>query len=180
MRIIAGEFGSRRIVVPSGDVVRPTSDRARESVFAALGDVTGSEVLDLFAGSGALGLEAISRGAAHCVFCERDARALRALEANIAALDVGARSTVVRGDALRRLEALGGPFDLMFLDPPYADWPRLGPRLAARLGARLAPGGRVVAEVPRGVEFAPSGLVEDSNRRIGPAELVILSSEGNE
>lgn len=177
MRIIAGEFGSRRLVVPAGDTVRPTSDRAREALFSALGDVTDTRVLDLFAGSGALGLEALSRGAAHCVFCERAPRAQAALEANIAALDVGDRSTVIRGDALRRLGALGDPFDLVLLDPPYADWPRLGPRLAARLDGLLTGTARVVAELPPGVEFAPPGLEERWNRRIGSARLVILCRE---
>lgn len=176
MRIIAGEFGSRRLIVPSGDAVRPTSDRAREALYAALGDVTGTRALDLFAGSGALGLEALSRGAACCVFCERAPRARTALEANIAALAVGDRCTVVRGDALGRLGALGAPFDLILLDPPYADWSRVGPRIAARLDELLTPGGRVVAELPRGVEFAPAGLAECYNRRIGSARLVILSS----
>lgn len=177
MRIIAGEFGSRRLVVPSGDAVRPTSDRAREALFAALGDVSDARVLDLFAGSGALGLEALSRGADHAVFCERSPRALAALEANIATLGVEGRCTVVRGDALRRLDVLGDAFDVILLDPPYADWPRLGPRLAARIGGLLAPGGRVVAELPRGVEFALPGCAERYNRRIGAARLVILSGE---
>lgn len=177
VRIIAGEYGSRRLTVPTGDAVRPTSDRARESLYAALGDVRGARVLDLFAGSGALGLEALSRGADRCVFCERAPRARAALEANIAALGVGDRCTVLGGDALRNSLALGGPFDLVLLDPPYGDWPRLAPRLSARIGEILAPRGRVVAELPPGVEFAPPGLVEDWNRRIGSARLVILSCQ---
>jgi 16S rRNA (guanine966-N2)-methyltransferase len=121
MRIVAGRLGGRRLAVPKDARVRPTSDRVREAWMSILGDaLAGARVLDLYAGSGALGLEALSRGAESVVFVELNPPSLRALEANIAALGVGSRVTVRRGDALRyagRLEA--GAFDLAFADPPY-------------------------------------------------------------
>jgi 16S rRNA (guanine966-N2)-methyltransferase len=121
MRIVAGRLGGRRLAVPKDARVRPTSDRVREAWMSILGDeLAGARVLDLYAGSGALGLEALSRGAESVVFVELNPPSLRALEANIAALGVGPRTTVRRGDALRyagRLEA--GAFDLAFADPPY-------------------------------------------------------------
>lgn len=177
IRIVAGEFGSRRIAVPPGRDVRPTADRAREAVFAALGAIDGATVLDAYAGSGALGLEALSRGAASCVFVERSPRALDVLRANVRTLGAEGRSRIVRGDAVRALAAGGETFDLILLDPPYPDWPRLAPRLATLVPACSAPGGRIVAELPEGVEFAPAGFAECFNRRIGSARLVILSRE---
>ena len=148
MRIIAGSLGGRRIEAPGGTRTRPTSDRVREALFSVLGDVAGMAVLDLFAGSGALGLEAISRGAARATFVERDAAALRALEANLASLGVAAD---VRGiDArtfARNASSAGGPYDLVFVDPPYRD----AARLSRELGLRplLAAAGRVVVESHR-------------------------------
>jgi len=122
-RIIAGEAGGRRLSVPPGDGVRPTSDRVKESVFSALGParLVGARVLDLYAGSGALGLEALSRGAAGALLVERDAAAARAIRANIATLGFGDRATL-RVAAVAAV--LGGPgptapFDLVLLDPPY-------------------------------------------------------------
>ena len=121
LRIVAGAFGGRRLEAPADSRVRPTADRVREAWFSILGaDVAGARVLDLFAGSGALGLEAISRGAAHAEFVELNGASLAALKANIAALDVAGRTTVHRGDALRfagRLSA--GAFDVALADPPY-------------------------------------------------------------
>lgn len=120
MRVIAGELRGRRLVAPAGTATRPTSDRVREATFNALtsmGAVEGAVVLDGFAGSGALGIEALSRGAARCTFVERDRAALRALRANLDALGLGGdRATVVAGD----VHAQGGAYDLALLDPPYA------------------------------------------------------------
>jgi len=121
VRIVAGEWGGRRIEAPPGRATRPTTDRVREawmSVVAA--EIPGARVLDLFAGSGALGLEALSRGAEHATFVENGAPALRALRANLDALGAGARASVVRTDAVRYAEGLAaGAFDLAFADPPY-------------------------------------------------------------
>ncbi len=124
MRIIAGTWGGRRISAPAGRATRPTTDRVRESwmstVAAAL---PGARVLDLFAGSGVLGLEALSRGAEHATFVERAPAALRVLAANIAALGAGDRTEVVRQDALRYAGNLtaAARFDLAFADPPYGE-----------------------------------------------------------
>lgn len=123
MRVVAGEWRGRRLVAPPGTGTRPTSDRVRQATFNALesaGDVEDADVVDLFAGSGALGIEALSRGARHATFVERDRRALAALQTNLSALGVGAdRGRVVAGDALAVVARLGS-FDLALLDPPYA------------------------------------------------------------
>jgi 16S rRNA (guanine966-N2)-methyltransferase len=145
MRIVAGRHGGRRISAPPGSGTRPTSDRVREALFSVLGDVSGLTVLDLFAGSGALGLEALSRGAARATFVERDPAAVRVLQTNLDAL--GEEADVRRTDArafLRNASGTGEPYDLLFLDPPYRDAPRLGRELDLR--GVLASGGRVVTE----------------------------------
>lgn len=148
MRVIAGTWGGRRLVAPAGTATRPTADRVREALFSVLGDVGGAAVLDLFAGSGALGIEALSRGAARATFVERDVASLRALRANLAALE--AVADVRRADAVTfvgNARAAGGPYDLIFVDPPYREAPRLGRELD--LGAVLAAQGRVVTESDR-------------------------------
>jgi 16S rRNA (guanine966-N2)-methyltransferase len=122
-RIIAGEAGGRRLTVPPGDRVRPTSDRVKESLFSALGPgrLVGARVLDLYAGTGALGLEALSRGAAEALLVERDAAAARAIRANIDTLGFGDRAVLRVGAATTVLGGAppAGPYDLAFLDPPY-------------------------------------------------------------
>jgi 16S rRNA (guanine966-N2)-methyltransferase len=130
MRVIAGEFAGRRLVAPEGlRTTRPTTDRVREAVFNALtsrGILEGALVVDLFAGSGAVGIEALSRGAATCTFVERDPRALRALRSNLDTLDVAARSVVIGADVMATLERLGS-VDVVLADPPYEfdDWDRI-------------------------------------------------------
>lgn len=123
MRIIAGDWRGRKLVSPKGDATRPTADRTRETLFnmltSRLGSFEGLSVADLFAGSGALGLEALSRGAGHCLFVEQEKPALDAIRANISSLDARTRTTVNAGSAT----ALGPakvPHDLLLLDPPYA------------------------------------------------------------
>ncbi len=152
MRIIAGTARGRRIEVPSGLNTRPTSDRIRESIFNILGQFfDGGAVLDLYAGSGALGLEAISRGANRAVLVERDREAARICSQNVEALGFGSRVEVIRGEAadtLRRLAATGASFDLLFVDPPYAEGPGPALDLLGSLGL-VAAGGRVVAEHDR-------------------------------
>jgi len=122
VRVVGGEFGGRRLSVPKDSRVRPTADRVREAWMSILGEeLRSARVLDLFAGSGALGLEALSRGAAGATFVELNPASLQALRANIAALGVGERATVHRGDALRFAGGLAsGSFDVAFADPPYA------------------------------------------------------------
>lgn len=151
MRIVAGRWGGRRIAAPPGEATRPTSDRVREAVFSILGDlVVEARVLDLFAGSGALGLEALSRGAASAVFVDAAAAAARAIRANLDAL--GGEGEIVRADALAALGMAvraGQQYDLVFLDPPYRRASALAPALGVGLEAVLAPGARVVTESDR-------------------------------
>ena len=137
MRIVAGTARGRRLVVPEGTTTRPTTDRVREAVFNALyslGAIDDATVVDLFAGSGALGLEALSRGAAHCTFIERDRHALDAIRTNVDTLGFGDRSRIVTGDALRVAPTLG-TVDLALADPPYdyAQWTELLDVVDARL-----------------------------------------------
>jgi 16S rRNA (guanine966-N2)-methyltransferase len=121
VRIVAGEWGGRRIQAPPGKLTRPTTDRVRESWMSVVAaHLPGARVLDLFAGSGALGLEALSRGAESCVFVENGPPALKALRANLDALGAGDRGRIVRSDAIRFAEGLeAGSFDVAFADPPY-------------------------------------------------------------
>ncbi|MGI9185952.1 MAG: 16S rRNA (guanine(966)-N(2))-methyltransferase RsmD [Gaiellales bacterium] len=178
MRIVAGQHRSRRLVVPPGKGVRPTSDRAREAIFASLGGmVVGARVLDLFAGSGAMGLEALSRGATHVRFVERDAQALAAIRENVEQLGERDQCTVEKGNAmtvLKRLAEAGDTFDLIIVDPPYESVGKLAPTLADLLPRVLAPDGRIVLETAASDEIAVSGLIERYNRRIAAARIVIL------
>ncbi len=121
MRIVAGEWGGRRIAAPPGRATRPTADRVREAWMSAVAPhLPGARVLDLFAGSGALGLEALSRGAEHAVLVEQSPAALRVLRENVAALGADERARIVRSDAVRYAQELAaGSFDLAFADPPY-------------------------------------------------------------
>ncbi len=134
MRVVSGELGGRKLVSPDGTSTRPTTDRAREAIFNALGSaglLDGALVADLFAGTGAVGIEAISRGAAHCTFVERDRDALRALEENIDTLDLGDRSRMLRSDAMQAAVTLD--VDMVFADPPYdfAAWDSCSPTVRA-------------------------------------------------
>jgi 16S rRNA (guanine966-N2)-methyltransferase len=153
MRVVAGRFGGRRLRAPRGRDTRPTSDRVREALFAMLGPLDDARVLDLYAGSGALGIEALSRGAAGATLVERDARAVEVIRANLGALGVGGdEARVVHATAARAIQdasARGDAYDLVLLDPPYRDSPALGRELSQALPAILAPDARVVAESDR-------------------------------
>jgi 16S rRNA (guanine966-N2)-methyltransferase len=142
--VVAGTFKGRRLVAPRGTRTRPTADRVREALFSMLGDVEGARVLDLYAGSGALGIEALSRGADSAVFVERDPHAVAAIRRNLAA--IGVEATVSRQDVLRFLAGADGPFDLVFCDPPYDSASRLAGPLAERLPALIAEDARIVTE----------------------------------
>ena len=120
MRIVGGSLGGRVLRAPSGAATRPTSEKVREAVFQILGDVTDSRVLDLFAGSGALGIEALSRGAAHATFVDSGKPALTATRGNLAELGLADRATVHAGDAIAFAKRAAGPWNLVFIDPPYA------------------------------------------------------------
>jgi 16S rRNA (guanine966-N2)-methyltransferase len=144
LRVVAGTFKGRRPSAPRGTRTRPTADRVREALFSMLGDVGGARVLDLYAGSGALGIEALSRGADSAVFVERDARAVAAIERNLAA--VGVEANVVRQDVVRFLARADGAFDLVFCDPPYDSAAGLAGPLAEHLPALCAEDARIVTE----------------------------------
>ena len=176
MRVIAGSLGGRSLRAPRGARTRPTADRVREAVFAMLEPVTGARVLDLYAGSGALGIEALSRGAASAVFVERDARALAVLRANLTALALLGGSAEVRGGeallALQSARERGETYDLLFIDPPYEKAPQLGQALSASVPPLLAPGGRVVLESDRRAPLE-LGLPPLRQRRYGDTLITI-------
>ncbi len=144
--MIAGEFGGRKLASPDGTTTRPTTDKVRQAVFNSLdsfGALDGAVVADLYAGSGSMGIEAISRGAEHCTFVERDRNALQALRTNIATLQLDSRSTVVATDVLAWVPAMRN-IDVAFADPPYDfdGWPRLlslieAPLVIAEAGREL-------------------------------------------
>ena len=168
MRIVAGRFGGRRLIVPRDTRVRPTADRVRESWMSIVApELPGSRVADLFAGSGALGLEALSRGAASAEFVELAAGSLQALRANISALGLNDVAKVHRGDALRFAERLGpAAYDLVFADPPY------GTDAAERLAAlfRRTPFARILSIEHR----ADVALPGDDTRRYGDTALTFF------
>jgi 16S rRNA (guanine966-N2)-methyltransferase len=177
-RVIAGTARSIRLDAP-GAGTRPLADRVKQTLFAILEpDLRGAIVLDLFAGSGAAGIEALSRGAAHATFVDRDARAIAVIHANLArtALAAGARASVVRGDALSWLRdrgrASGPPFDLAVVDPPYDEAAALHAALVA-IGPLMRPGGRVVAKhFWRDAPPARVGLLaSERQRRFGETAL---------
>jgi len=176
VRIIAGSLGGRPLVAPRGRATRPTADRVREALFSILGDVEGLDVLDLFAGSGAFGLEALSRGAASATFVESARPALEALRANVKALDVAERTGVLAAPvdtALARLEKEGRRFGLVFLDPPYAAG-AVDATLAGLASRRLlVPGAWVVCERSSRdpVPAAPEVLPVRFDRTYGAAAL---------
>jgi 16S rRNA (guanine966-N2)-methyltransferase len=150
VRIIGGLLGGRRIRAPRGDETRPTADRVRQALFDVLGgDVAGARVLDLYAGTGALALEALSRGAASAVLVDRAAASVRCIEENVAALGVGDRARVLRADVPAALARLSDRFDLVFLDPPWADAAEVAGRVLPALPPLLSSGARVIVEHDR-------------------------------
>ena len=176
MRIIAGAWRGRTIDAPPGSVTRPTADRVRETLFSMLvsrmGSLDGLRVADLFAGSGALGFEALSRGAARATFVENDPNAAAAIRRNADKLGAGERVEVRGGSALALTRSEG--FDLVFADPPYAAGSGSA-AIAAVLGADwLAPGGWMAVETARGERVAPGPLAISVERDVGAARLTLL------
>jgi len=171
MRIVAGSRKGARIFPPKGTDTRPTSDRVREAAFNLIGPVEGAAVLDLFAGSGAMGLEALSRGAASAVLVESDRDAVRAIERNVAKLGLGG-VTVVRRDVLQALAADRRTYDLILCDPPYgyAEHERLAPYLVRA----LAPDGLLVYETSAREEPDVKGLTPRTSRTYGSARLTLF------
>jgi 16S rRNA (guanine966-N2)-methyltransferase len=147
MRVVAGAYKGRRLHSPTGSDTRPTADRVREALFSILGDIGGARVLDLYAGSGALGIEALSRGASEVIFVESGRRAADAIRANLRA--VGEPDAIIWvGDALaylRRADA-EAPFDLVFADPPYSSATQVGERLSELLPPLLTQSSLIVTE----------------------------------
>ena len=178
MRVIAGTRKGHKLVAPHGLDTRPTSDRVRENIFNLIGPVDGARVLDLFAGSGALGIEALSRGAASAVFVERDPDALRAIERNLDHLRLtGAR--VVRGDVLRTIAqeaTAGAKYDLVLVDPPYDMLTEIQPRLARHLPPLLAPDGLLVLETDSRVQ-PELPLPLRTSRRYGQTRVTLFEAE---
>ncbi|MDX6397318.1 MAG: rRNA (guanine966-N2)-methyltransferase [Gaiellaceae bacterium] len=172
MRIISGSRRGARIAAPKGVATRPTGDRVREAAFNLIGPVDGARVLDLFAGSGAMGLEALSRGAASVTFVEADRAACRTISENLEKLKLtGAR--VVCGDALWSLRQESRPYDLVLVDPPYEAWAELEPKLAEHLPRVLGPDGVLVVETGARTEpTLPLPLL--TSRRYGSARLTLF------
>ena len=177
MRIIAGEWRGRKLTAPKGESTRPTADRTRETLFSMLTSRLGSfedlRVADLFAGSGALGLEALSRGAAHCLFVEQDREALDAIRANVTALDARSRSTVEAGSVMG-LRAANEPLDLLLLDPPY----RTGAGEVAldrllRLGW-ISEATWIALETALDEEPEIKGLEIEATRKVGKGKLTLM------
>lgn len=180
LRIIAGSLRGRRLAAPAGLATRPTGERAREALLAILEHGTpplrGSRFLDLFAGSGAVGLEALSRGAASVTLVEQEAAAAVAIARNIASLEVGDRASLLRADATRLTRARGGSFDLVFLDPPYGSGLALPTLERLRAQGWLAPAARVVVELAAREPLPPApGFELEDERRYGIARFVFLA-----
>lgn len=175
MRIVAGTHRGARIAAPKGIATRPTGDRVREAAFNLIGPVDGAAVLDLFAGSGALGLEALSRGAASVTFVESDKGACRTIADNLAKLKLtGARVTCA--DAVWTLRRESHAYDLVLVDPPYEAWSELEPKLAEHLPRVLAPNGLLVVET--GSRTEPQlPLPIRTSRRYGSARLTLFEHQ---
>jgi 16S rRNA (guanine966-N2)-methyltransferase len=185
VRVVGGQLGGRRLKAVPGRETRPTSDRVREALFGVLGErVVGARVLDLFAGTGALAIEALSRGASSAVLVEPAAPAVAIIRANLDALDLNDRVKVrrTRAEVYLRTQR-DGPFDLALLDPPYAAPVGLVAGLLGRLArTALAPGALVVVEAAAPVEAPPwpPGLVPEPPRRYGDTALHLAAYTGSE
>jgi 16S rRNA (guanine966-N2)-methyltransferase len=178
MRIVAGELGGRRLLAPRGHRVRPTSDRVREAIFSALGDVSGATVADLYCGTGALGIEALSRGAAEATLVDRDTRAALG---NVRNLGLEDRARLVRADVVRWIRSAaeeGERYDLVFLDPPYRLAARLGPEIDKQLPRLLAEGGRVIVESSASRPLALESLPRLRERRYGGTLVHFYGEQG--
>ena len=176
MRIIAGEWRGRPLDTPPGEATRPTADRVRETLFSMLVSRLGSfdelAVADLFAGSGALGLEALSRGAARATFVERDGAAVAAIRANAERFGATQRVQILGGSALALPRS--DPFDLILADPPYAAGSGSAAVAAIAAADWLAPGGWLSVETGRGEDIEPGPYLIDASRAVGRARITLL------
>lgn len=188
MRIISGHYRGRRLATPRGRDVRPTSDKVREATFAILGDVEGASVLDLFAGTGAMGLEALSRGAASALFVDIDRNAMEVVQRNIDATVSGdtSRVTTRKGDAVKVVHALasaGTRFDLVVFDPPYEHTRELIASTAVALPALLEPHSRIVLELSNRYQSAVPEAARAwrcavaTERRYGDTVIAVLTPQ---
>jgi 16S rRNA (guanine966-N2)-methyltransferase len=180
MRVIAGELKGQRLVAPRGWKVRPTSDRVREAVFSALGDVSGARVLDLYCGTGALAIEALSRGAAGAVLVDRDTRPALG---NVERLGLRGRAELVRADVDRWLSGRAAKpgatrFDLVFVDAPYRLADRVGQELNTQLPGLLAEGGRAIVESGARRPLRIDSLEALRQRRYGAADVSFYVEKG--
>jgi len=178
MRVIAGEAKGRTLVVPRGGGTRSATDRIRETLFAILErELDGARVLDLFAGAGTLGIEALSRGAAHATFVERGAEAIKALRRNLVTTNFGGRSEVLTANVIAYLDSRPrGPFDIVFCDPPFADVGIAEATLGHdALRAAVAPGGLVIARAHgKHVPPVPASMHLARVKAIGEEKLLFL------
>lgn len=182
MRVVAGEFGGRRLIAPPGRGTRPTADRVKEALFSIIGPLDGARVLDLFAGSGGLAIEALSRGAASAVCVDDDRGAVEAMRANAGVLGLGDRLRITRRGwrgALASLGEAGERFDLVLADPPYDLLPVIAEEMGEAIAAVLAPGAIVAIEHARGAIIRAGGVpaigVErDTTRRYGDTEVTVI------
>ena len=177
MRIIAGEWRGRKLLAPPGEATRPTADRTRETLFSMLvsriGSFEGVSVADLFAGSGALGLEALSRGAATCLFVEQDAAAIRSLRANIAAMRA-TEQCEVRASSVLALGPAKAPLDLLLLDPPYDSGAgAVALEKLLRLGW-IGPASWISVETAHAEVVIVRGFAVQAERKVGKAKLTLL------
>lgn len=181
MRVISGQWRGRKLTAPPGDTTRPTADRTRETLFSMLvsrlGSFEGLRVADLFAGSGALGLEALSRGAAHCLFVEHDARAVKVLRANVASLEAQSRADV-RASSVLTLGPAREALDLVLLDPPYRSGAgEVALDKLARLGW-IGPATWISLETALDETPAIKGYMLDAERKVGKAKLSLFRWTG--
>jgi 16S rRNA (guanine966-N2)-methyltransferase len=179
MRVVAGEFKGRQLMAPRGWKVRPTSERVREAVFSTLGErVEGAEVLDLYCGTGALAIEALSRGAARATLVDRDTRPALG---NVELLELGDRADLIRAEAgawLAKATAQERRFDLVFVDAPYKLADLVAAELDTHLPGVLAPGGRAVVESGARRPLVVDSLERLRQRRYGAADVSIYALEG--
>jgi len=189
MRVIAGQYRGRTLIAPKGDHTRPTSDRVRESMFSALASRLGAElgggaVLDAFAGSGALGIEALSRGCATATFVESDRAALRTLKGNLESLDLQSRGRVLEGDVLSmasRCGIAGGPFSLLLLDPPYKlAWANIALLTSALARCELLIDGALIVyeHASDGPADWPTGFSLDTYKKYGTTGIDVVVYQG--
>ena len=185
LRVIGGEHRGRRLATPAGRDTRPTADRVREAVFSILGPIGGVAVLDLFAGSGAMGIEALSRGAATATFVDDGRAACACIRENLATVGISDRARVVCRDwraAVAAERAAGRFYGLCLIDPPYSVLARIGDAIADALAPIVSPGGHVVVEGPASSALATLGglpVADRTDRTYGSTRITVIRVAGD-